>query len=264
MKNKIGGVVERDCAKGCMSVDVRFPVSSTSHQKTKVLTVPKRSIDGWSLPATPTVPRSFCKRSATPNAALNAKISLFQGDMTTLEVDCIVNAANGLLLGGGGVDGAVHKAAGAWLKEECRLHAGALDGEAKLTRGYDLPAQYILHAVGPRCQYRSKREGGGVILDPPALRQCYRSCLDLVSRHGLRTVAFCSISTGIFGYPLHDATSECLGIVRAWLECDGNADKVDRIIFVTFSDVDTAAYQAILPAYFPAEGSEEGGDCRIC
>lgn len=261
--NRRRGVVARDRAGAARTVDVRFP--SSDGKTTTVIAVPIRAIDGWTIPPTKPIPRAYLKRKASPNAALNAKISLYQGDMLTLEVDCVVNAANGTLLGGGGIDGAMHNAAGAWLKEECRLHAGAEDGEAKLTRGYDLPADYIIHAVGPRCQYRPRSEGGGIILDPPALRRCYRSCLDLVAQHGLKSIAFCAISTGIFGYPVHDATTEALNVVRTWLEEEGHADAIERIVFVTYGDQDTAAYQAILPAFFPAEGSEEAsGDCLVC
>ena len=160
-KLPILGVVERDHAGGASpNVNVRFPSSGGG---TTVVAVPIRSIEGWTLPATKATPRAYLKRKATPNAALNAKISLYQGDMLTLEVDAVVNAANGTLLGGGGIDGAMHKAAGAWLKEECRLHAGAEDGEAKLTRGYNLPADFVIHAVGPRCQYRPRSQGGGAV-----------------------------------------------------------------------------------------------------
>ena len=123
----------RDRAGAARTVDVRFP--SSDGKTTTVIAVPIRAIEGWTIPPTKPIPRAYLKRKASPNAALNAKISLYQGDMLTLEVDCVVNAANGTLLGGGGIDGAMHNAAGAWLKEECRLHAGAEDGEAKLTRG---------------------------------------------------------------------------------------------------------------------------------
>ncbi|XP_073247803.1 uncharacterized protein [Porites lutea] len=186
------------------------------------------------------------KPSFAVNELLNEKVSLWQGDITSLEIDAIVNAANNSLLGGGGVDGCIHRAAGSTLRKECAALNGCSTGDAKITSGHKLPAKYVIHTVGPF----GKQE--------KPLRSCYKRCLGLVKKYGLRTVAFCCVSTGIYGYPIYDASCVALNTVRKWLE-DGekdgqkNAELVDRIIFCVFLGGDLEVYQRLLPRFFPSE-----------
>ncbi|KAI6155387.1 A1pp-domain-containing protein [Pisolithus tinctorius] len=175
--------------------------------------------------------------------ALN-KVSLYQGDITTLQTDAIVNAANPSLLGGGGVDGAIHAAAGSQLLAECWTLGGCKTGDAKITGGYDLPAKHVIHAVGPvydacNTEMRAKQ-----------LRSCYTTSLGLAKENGCETVAFPSISTGIYGYPLRDATHIALNEVRQFVDSDVE-DKIKRVVFVVFRDVDRSMYEELIPFYFP-------------
>jgi len=177
------------------------------------------------------------------NSAVNKKIALIRNDITQLEIDAIVNDANSRLLGGGGIDGAIHRAAGGNLVKECATLNGAETGETKLTRGYKLPAKYVLHTVGP------------VGRDDNQLKSCYVTCLKLVEKHKIKTVAFCGISTGIFGFPLYPATHIALHAIREWLEVPKNQKKVDLIILCTFLEKEEACYQKLFPMYFPPQGN---------
>uniref|UniRef100_A0ABK0LGU5 Mono-ADP ribosylhydrolase 1 n=1 Tax=Rattus norvegicus TaxID=10116 RepID=A0ABK0LGU5_RAT len=143
---------------------------------------------------------------------LNEKISLFRGDITKLEVDAIVNAANNSLLGGGGVDGCIHRAAGSLLTDECRTLQNCETGKAKITCGYRLPAKHVIHTVGPIAV------GQPTASQAAELRSCYLSSLDLLLEHRLRSVAFPCISTGVFGYPNEEAAEVVLATLREWLE----------------------------------------------
>nr|XP_020824072.1 O-acetyl-ADP-ribose deacetylase MACROD1 isoform X1 [Phascolarctos cinereus] len=175
--------------------------------------------------------------------ALNEKISLFRGDITKLEVDAIVNAANSSLLGGGGVDGCIHRAAGHLLTEECRTLHSCETGKAKITGGYRLPAKYVIHTVGPIAQ------GDPSPSQVQELRNCYVNSLQLALEHRLRSVAFPCISTGVFGYPNEAAAEVVLSTLREWLE--EHKDKVDRLLICVFLEKDEEIYRKRLPHFFP-------------
>lgn len=180
---------------------------------------------------------------------LNEKISLFRGDITKLEVDAIVNAANSSLLGGGGVDGCIHRAAGPLLKEECRTLNGCATSKAKISCGYRLPAKYIIHTVGPIAQ------GQPSATQKAELGNCYTNSLKLATENKLRTVAFPCISTGVFGYPNEAAAEVVLHTLRKWLE--ENKDKVDRLIICVFLEKDDEIYKEKLPRFFPVDASND-------
>ncbi|XP_068953656.1 ADP-ribose glycohydrolase MACROD1-like [Petaurus breviceps papuanus] len=175
--------------------------------------------------------------------ALNEKISLFRGDITKLQVDAIVNAANSSLMGGGGVDGCTHRAAGHLLKEECRTLRRCETGKAKITGGYRLPAKYVIHTVGPIAQ------GDPSPSQVQELRSCYLNSLQLVLDHGIRSVAFPCISTGVFGYPSEAAAEVVLETLRGWL--GEHKDKVDRLVICVFLEKDEKIYRKLLPHFFP-------------
>lgn len=164
------------------------------------------------------------------------RIAIIQDDITTLAVDAIVNAANKSLLGGGGVDGAIHAAAGPRLLDECRKLGGCPTGQAKLTRGHNLPARYVIHTVGPVWR-------GGTAGEPELLASCYRSALQLAEQTGLATVAFPSISTGIYGYPIARACRVALRITAAFFE---RHSLPSRVTFVCFSTRDLDEYKVAL------------------
>lgn len=178
-----------------------------------------------------------------PNPEINEIITLWRGDSTYLECDAVVNAANSSLLGGGGIDGQIHDKAGRHLLEECRKLDGCKTGFTKITNGYKLPAKKILHTVGPTTE------------DPIALASCYRTCLELAIQYNLRTIGFCCVSTGIYGYPLRKATHVALKTVREFLEEEENYKKFDRIVFVVYKlDArEERVYRRFIPRYFPLE-----------
>jgi len=163
-------------------------------------------------------------------------IEIVRGDITKLDVDAIVNAANTTLLGGGGVDGAIHRAAGPELLAQCRTLGGCRPGEAKITRGYRLPARYVIHTVGPI--WRGGKRG-----EPETLANCYRSSLQIAVKNGIKTVAFPAISCGAYGYPIPDAAQIALETVRDFL---AGADRMDKVTFVVWGDDIYDAYQQLL------------------
>lgn len=164
-----------------------------------------------------------------------AKIEIRQGDITRLDVDAIVNAANTKLLGGGGVDGAIHRAAGPQLLAECRTIGGCPTGEARITGGYNLPARHVIHTVGPVY--------GGKPQDSQLLTNCYSNSLKLAVENNLTTIAFPAISCGVYGYPIEDACKIAVDTCGAFLKRNPS---LQRIIFILFSEKDCAVYKSYL------------------
>lgn len=167
---------------------------------------------------------------------LARRIRVVEGDITQLHVDAVVNAANESLLGGGGVDGAIHRAAGPGLLAECRRLGGCATGEAKVTGAHLLPARYVIHTVGPVWR-------GGDRGEPELLARCYRRSLEEAHRLGLGSVAFPSISTGVYGYPVDEAARVAVREVRSWLSA---YDLPVGVVFCTFGSVSTAAIESAL------------------
>lgn len=185
------------------------------------------------------VPFTSASRGAREKGKNTPKLEALQGDITRELVDAIVNAANTTLLGGGGVDGAIHRAAGPGLLEECRILGGCPTGEARITGGYRLAARHVIHTVGPVWS-------GGGSGEPDLLRQCYRHSLELAGRHRLTSVAFPSISTGAYGYPVELAAPVAVGAVRDALDL---APSIRLVRFVCFGAEVLEVYRRLLAGF---------------
>ncbi len=164
------------------------------------------------------------------------RIKILRGDITGLDVDAIVNAANTTLLGGGGVDGAIHRSAGPELLAECRTLGGCRPGEAKITRGYRLPARFVIHTVGPVWRGGKQREA-------ETLANCYQSSLQLAVENGIKTIAFSAISCGAYGYPIPDAAQIAVKTTRDFL---ATKDQIDKVTFVLWGEDIYDAYRQLL------------------
>lgn len=204
------------------------------------MTVAPRDIVAWSqylqefqIPAAPST-------AAAPHYEINQRVALWQGNITRLDVDAVQNAANTSLLGGGGIDGAIHSAAGPQLVAETRTLGGCPTGQTKITKGYRLPARHVLHTVGPIGE------------NPTMLESCYRTTLDLAWENKLKTIALCGVSTGIYGYPRDKAAEVACATVRAWLEEKDHWKEIEKIIFVVFLEAEKSTYENVLPRHFPA------------
>ena len=167
---------------------------------------------------------------------MNAQLQSLQADITQLDVDAIVNAANTSLMGGGGVDGAIHRAAGQELVAECMTLNGCPTGEARITKGYRLKARHVIHTVGP--VWHGGRNG-----EQELLQSCYRNSLELAAKHGLQSIAFPCISTGVYRFPADQAAEIAVGSVRQFLETPSS---IQTVIFCCFSEADRVKYETLL------------------
>ncbi len=205
--------------RGLLLEDARHPTQDNLWHAMRIS-------DGRLQRANGSLSRQYEIRSVTTRyAAMPGKITIVEGDITRQRVDAIVNAANNALLGGGGVDGAIHRAAGPELLAECRTLGGCPTGQAVITRGYRLPVRWVIHTVGPVWQ-------GGDAGEDTLLANCYRNSLALAAQHNLHTLAFPAISTGIYGFPLERATHIAVTEVRHFLEQDTS---IEEVIFVCFN-----------------------------
>lgn len=170
---------------------------------------------------------------------METELKIFRGDITTIEVDAIVNAANRSLLGGGGVDGAIHRAAGPELLEETKRLGGAETGQVKLTKGYNLPAKYVLHAVGPVYKDGTKQEAD-------LLASCYKNALRIAEEEGFQSLAFSAISTGVYGYPVEEATDIAVSTV---LQTLSDLKTIKKVIFVVFDRKTETIYEEVFKHY---------------
>jgi O-acetyl-ADP-ribose deacetylase (regulator of RNase III) len=180
------------------------------------------------------------------------QINILRDDITKRHVDAIVNAANSTLLGGGGVDGAIHRAAGPGLFEECSKLGGCRTGDAKITRGYRLPAKHVIHTVGPVYGEEQGREA-------ELLASCYRQSMGLAAQHGCKSVAFPSISTGAYGYPLAEASRIALKTIQEFTR--KHPDTLEVIEIVTFSDRDQRVYQQVYEEVFGSGSRHDNHSC---
>lgn len=191
--------------------------------------------------------------SVKSNPSYNNRIGLIRGDITKLKVDVIVNAANNSLLGGGGVDGAIHAGAGPKLLKECAKLKGCRTGSAKITEAYELPCKKVIHAVGPIYNPRRSDDCEN------DLRGCYRTSLELATEHGCKSIAFSALSTGVYGYPSNDAAPVAIRTVKEFLESE-NGSMLEKVIFCTFVTKDVDAYNRWIPHFFPPAEEEHGGE----
>jgi len=194
----------------------------------------------------------------TANYTFNYKVGYVRNDVTVMHMDAIVNAAKNSLLGGSGIDGAIHKAAGPDLLKECRTLHGCETGSAKITDAYKLPCRKVIHAVGPDYTEHDPAEAQEL------LQACYRTCLELAVENGLQNIAFPCLSAGIYGYPAKAAAETALGEVRKFLE-SGKGDSLKKIVFCIFTDKDEEAYNKLIPyvAHQPTLDIKEASYMRL-